>query len=104
LKKTILFITHDFDEALKLGNRIAVLRDGAVVQVGRPEEIVLNPASDHVEAFVRNVSRARAIPLTAVMERGEFPLLDARLPVGACCEDALGLFADSDWVGVVDDA
>ena len=63
LRKTILFITHDFDEALKLGTRIAILRDGAVVQVGRPEEIVLSPANDHVEAFVRNVSRARAIPL-----------------------------------------
>ena len=102
LKKTILFITHDFDEALKLGTRIAILRDGAVVQVGRPEEIVLSPANEHVEAFVRNVSRARAIPLHAVMEKGEFPLFAATLPLTARCEDALALFAANDWIGVLD--
>lgn len=103
LRKTILFITHDFDEALKLGTRIAVLRDGAVVQVGRPEEIVLHPANDHVEAFVRNVSRARAIPLRAVMDAGQFPPFDVTLPVTARCDDALALFSTGDWIGVVDD-
>jgi glycine betaine/proline transport system ATP-binding protein len=104
LRKTILFITHDFDEALKLGTRIAILKDGAVVQVGRPEEIVLSPANDHVEAFVRNVSRARAIPLHAVMEKGQFPPHPATLPVTARCEDALPLFAANDWIGVTDEA
>lgn len=100
LKKTILFITHDFDEALKLGDRIAVLRDGAVVQVGRPEEIVLHPANDHVEAFVRNVSRARVIPIAAVMEHGDFAPQAAALPATARCEEALPLFAVHDWIGV----
>jgi glycine betaine/proline transport system ATP-binding protein len=103
LRKTILFITHDFDEALKLGTRIAVLRDGAVVQVGRPEEIVLHPANDHVEAFVRNVSRARAIPIGAVMEAGQFPPYPVALPASARCEEALPLFVANDWIGVTDE-
>ncbi|MHB1103071.1 MAG: quaternary amine ABC transporter ATP-binding protein [Devosia sp.] len=103
LRKTILFITHDFDEALKLGTRIAVLKDGAVVQVGRPEEIVLNPANDHVEAFVKNVSRARAIPIGAVMEEGQFEPYPVVLPASARCEDALPLFAANDWIGVTDE-
>jgi len=102
LRKTILFITHDFDEALKLGTRIAVLRDGAVEQVGRPEEIVLHPATAHVAAFVRQVSRARAIPLAAVMERGAFAPYAASLPATARCEDALALFAAHAWIGVLD--
>jgi glycine betaine/proline transport system ATP-binding protein len=100
LSKTILFITHDFDEALKLGTRIAVLRDGALVQVGRPEEIVLHPANEHVEAFVRNVSRARAIPIGAVMEQGVFAPYPVTLPASARCEAALPLLADSEWIGV----
>lgn len=103
LRKTILFITHDFDEALKLGTRIAVLKDGAVVQLGRPEEIVLHPANEHVEAFVRNVSRARAIPIGAVMEQGQFEPYPVGLPATARCEDALPLFAANDWIGVTDD-
>jgi len=103
LRKTILFITHDFDEAMKLGTRIAVLRDVAVVQVGRPEEIVLAPANDHVEAFVKNVSRARAIPVGAVMEAGQFEQYPVVLPATARCEEALPLFAANDWIGVTDE-
>ncbi|MHB1110016.1 MAG: quaternary amine ABC transporter ATP-binding protein [Devosia sp.] len=103
LRKTILFITHDFDEALKLGTRIAVLKDGAVVQVGRPEEIVLHPANGHVEAFVKNVSRARAIPIGVVMEEGQFEPYPVVLPASARCEDALPLFAANDWIGVTDE-
>lgn len=102
LRKTILFITHDFDEALKLGTRIAVLRDGALVQVGRPEEIVLHPANSHVEAFVKNVSRARAIPVSAAMEEGAFAVYPVALPATARCEDALSLLASNEWIGVTD--
>ena len=104
LRKTILFITHDFDEALKLGTRIAILKDGALVQVGRPEEIVLRPANEHVEAFVENVNRARAIPLGAVMEEGEFEPYAVVLPATARCEEALPLFAGAEWIGVTGDA
>ena len=61
LHKTIIFITHDLDEALRLGHQIAILKDGVLSQVGRPEEILRNPADDYVEAFVREVNRARGL-------------------------------------------
>ena len=61
LHKTIVFITHDLDEALCLGHQIAILNDGALSQVGRPEEILRTPADDYVEAFVRDVNRARGL-------------------------------------------
>lgn len=63
LGRTVVFITHDLDEALRIGNRIAILKDGALVQVGAPEDILLQPASDYVAAFVRDVNRARALRL-----------------------------------------
>ena len=67
LQKTIVFITHDLDEALRLGDRIAILKDGALEQVGKPEDILLEPATDYVEAFVRDVNRARALNVETVM-------------------------------------
>ncbi|MDA0149878.1 quaternary amine ABC transporter ATP-binding protein [Vibrio sp. LaRot3] len=68
LHKTIIFITHDLDEALRLGDRIAILKDGALVQQGTPDEILLNPADDYVEAFVKDVNRARALTVETVMQ------------------------------------
>ncbi|MEF1291195.1 quaternary amine ABC transporter ATP-binding protein [Vibrio sp. M260118] len=67
LHKTIIFITHDLDEALRLGDRIAILKDGELVQQGTPDEILLNPADDYVEAFVKDVNRARALTVETVM-------------------------------------
>ncbi|GAA4651070.1 glycine betaine/L-proline ABC transporter ATP-binding protein [Kistimonas scapharcae] len=68
LQKTIIFITHDLDEALRLGDRIAILKDGEVVQQGKPEDILLNPATRYVEAFVKDVNRARALTVETVMQ------------------------------------
>ncbi|WP_428776450.1 quaternary amine ABC transporter ATP-binding protein [Vibrio sp.] len=68
LHKTIIFITHDLDEALRLGDRIAILKDGELVQQGTPDEILLNPADDYVEAFVKDVNRARALTVETVMQ------------------------------------
>jgi len=65
--KTILFITHDLDEALKLGDRIAIMKDGLIVQTGTPEEILTNPADDYVRAFVENVDRGGIITAGSVM-------------------------------------
>ncbi|MBY4677607.1 quaternary amine ABC transporter ATP-binding protein [Marinobacterium arenosum] len=67
LHKTIVFITHDLDEALRLGDRIAILRDGELVQVGSPEEILLKPADDYVQAFVQDVNRARVLTASHVL-------------------------------------
>ncbi|MBB5701982.1 glycine betaine/proline transport system ATP-binding protein [Ochrobactrum daejeonense] len=104
LNKTILFITHDFDEALKIGDRIAVLKDGVVQQVGKPEDIVLRPANEHIEEFVREVNKARAIHVRAIMEKGNFEPCDHTVPADARCEDVLPLFAQHDWVGITDEA
>ena len=65
--KTILFITHDLDEALKLGDRIAIMKDGLMVQTGTPEEILTNPANDYVKAFVENVDRGGIVTANTVM-------------------------------------
>ena len=84
LRKTILFVSHDLDEALKLGNRIAIMEGGRVVQVGRPEEIVLQPANDYVREFVAhmnpiNVLRGASMmtPLEELPRHGEALALDA---------------------------
>lgn len=71
MKKTILFITHDLDEALRLGDRIALMRDGSIVQVGTPEEILVNPANDYVEKFVEDVDRSKILTAQNIMKRPE---------------------------------
>ena len=69
LGKTIIFITHDLNEAMFLGDRIAVMRDGIIVQVGTPEEILRDPANDYVARFVQDVDRARVLTAATVMEQ-----------------------------------
>src|SRR5699024_4473713 len=71
MKKTILFITHDLDEALRLGDRIALMRDGEIVQVGTPDEILTNPANDYVEKFVEDVDRSKVLTAGHIMKRPE---------------------------------
>ncbi|MGO2110562.1 MAG: quaternary amine ABC transporter ATP-binding protein [Pseudoclavibacter sp.] len=68
LGKTIVFITHDLNEAMFLGDRIAVMRDGRIVQIGSPEEILTDPANDYVAQFVQDVDRARVLTAASVME------------------------------------
>ena len=68
LGKTIVFITHDLDEALRIGDQIAILKDGRLSQVGTPPEILLNPADDYVAEFVRDVNRARVLTVDVVMK------------------------------------
>jgi glycine betaine/proline transport system ATP-binding protein len=67
LRKTMIFVTHDFDEAIKLADRIAIMKDGRVIQIGTPEELVMNPATDYVAAFTRNVQRAKVLTARSVM-------------------------------------
>jgi glycine betaine/proline transport system ATP-binding protein len=67
LKKTMIFVTHDFDEAIKLADRIAIMKDGEVIQLGTPEQLVLEPADDYVAAFTRNVQRAKVVTARSVM-------------------------------------
>ncbi|AXE62686.1 glycine betaine/L-proline ABC transporter ATP-binding protein [Candidatus Thioglobus sp. NP1] len=69
LKKTIVFITHDLDESLKLGDHIGILNGGRLVQVGRPEDIILNPADDYVKAFVKDVNRSKVLRARTIMTK-----------------------------------
>ncbi len=67
MHKTIVFITHDLDEALKLGDRIAIMKDGFIVQIGTPDEILTQPADDYVASFVQNVDRSKVITASSLM-------------------------------------
>lgn len=69
MKKTIIFITHDLDEALKIGDRIAIMKEGEVVQVGTPEEILEHPADEYVKTFIKDVNRTKVLTASAVMKK-----------------------------------
>jgi glycine betaine/proline transport system ATP-binding protein len=71
IKKTIVFITHDLDEALRLGDRIAILRDGEVIQQGTGQEIVLHPADDYIVEFVRHVNRGKVVQIKTIIDPGQ---------------------------------
>ncbi len=68
LNKTIVFITHDFDEAIKLADRIIIMYEGMIVQIGTAVELITSPANDYVEEFTKNVSRAKLLPVSAIMD------------------------------------
>ena len=68
LKKTILFVTHDFDEALKLADRIAIMKDGIIEQLDSPANIVLNPATEYVRKFTQEVPREKVLKIESVMD------------------------------------
>ncbi|MCU9614385.1 glycine betaine/L-proline ABC transporter ATP-binding protein [Caldibacillus lycopersici] len=80
MQKTILFITHDLDEALRLGDRIALMKDGAIVQIGTPEEILVNPANEYVEKFVEDVDRSKVLTAQQIMKRAETITLEKHGP------------------------
>jgi glycine betaine/proline transport system ATP-binding protein len=67
LQKTIVFITHDFDEAIRLADRIAIMKDGEIIQIGTPEELVTRPAGDYVAEFTRDIPRAKVLSARSVM-------------------------------------
>jgi glycine betaine/proline transport system ATP-binding protein len=102
----MMFITHDLSEALRLGDRIAIMRDGRFVQVGTPAEVVGAPADDYVENFVRDVSRSHVLAVESIMT----PLDGAdgdgycvRVPLGTKVRDVMGRLAHNELpVGVVD--
>src|SRR5687767_3732717 len=89
LKKTIIFITHDFDEAIRLADRIAIMKDGALVQVGTPEELILHPATDYVAEFTRDVQRSKVMSVRSVMQ-----------PLNAA-HTLIGQVRDTDKIGAV---
>ena len=110
LGKTTLFITHDLDEAIRVGSRIAIMKDGRIVQTGTPEEIVTRPADDYVRAFVQNISKLGLItahtimePLAMVQALRAFDAASApRAAPGANLDALIGLAAGSDLPVVIE--
>ncbi|WCR11260.1 glycine betaine/L-proline ABC transporter ATP-binding protein [Paracoccus stylophorae] len=96
LKKTIVFITHDLDEALRLGDRIAILRDGRIIQQGTGEQIVLRPADDYISSFVRDVKRGNVITVRTVMRKGERTDSAVSLPATTLLEEAARAMTNAD--------
>jgi glycine betaine/proline transport system ATP-binding protein len=93
LRKTIIFITHDFDEAIRLADRIAIMKDGEIIQSGTPEELVLHPATDYVAEFTRDVQRAKVMSAARLMQPlsgktdGEAPRIHADTKIAAFAAD-----------------
>ena len=95
LHKTIIFITHDLDEALRIGDDIAILRDGAVIQQGSPQEIVLRPADDYVRDFIKDINRGRVLEVSSVMESKK-PRSGEKVDVSTVIEEALQIATAND--------
>lgn len=95
LKKTVVFITHDLDEALRLGDQIVILRDGEVVQKGDSQDILLRPADDYIRRFVKDVNRGRFLRVEAVMEPGAAAQAPLSIPTGTTLEAAAALLTQS---------
>ena len=92
LQKTIVFITHDFDEAIRLADRIAIMKDGEIIQIASPQELVLSPADGYVEAFTRNIPREKVISVNTIKQ----------VPAVADCHPQVTVSADATVAEIAD--
>lgn len=98
LQKTTVFITHDLDEAIRIGNRIAIMKDGMIVQIGSPEDIVTRPADDYVRDFVEGISKLKLVFAHSIME----PIEKYRSLHGLNLDDSLRISHDCDLDHIID--
>jgi glycine betaine/proline transport system ATP-binding protein len=98
LKKTTVFITHDLDEAVKVGHRIAIMRDGKVIQIGTPEEIVMNPKDSYVADFVKGISRLKVVKAKSIMR----PIDEFSKKYGAIPKNAIRMKEDDDLSSLIE--
>jgi glycine betaine/proline transport system ATP-binding protein len=106
LRKTIVFITHDFLEAIKIGDRIAVMKDGEIVQIGTPEQIVAHPVNDYVREFTKDVPRVKVLTARSVMQPiyTKEQLIGRAIAIDTTLEALIPLTVDSDeGVSIVDE-
>lgn len=105
LHRTIMFVTHDFDEAIKLGDRIAIMKDGEFDQVGTALELLANPATDYVREFTEDVSRTKVLRACNVMKPDSGETFEVTVGVGQSVDQILSvLLATTEPIGVVDAA
>ena len=98
LKKTTVFITHDLDEAVKVGHRIAIMRDGKVIQIGTPEEIVMNPKDSYVADFVKGISRLEVVKAKSIMR----PIDEFTKKYGVIPKNAIRMKEDDDLSSLIE--
>ena len=103
LHKTIIFITHDLDEALRIGDNIAILRDGKIIQKGDPQQIIMKPADDYISDFIKDINRGKVIEVKSIMQKGSSK--GASLESSCSLEDALKVLNNekNNECSVVDD-
>lgn len=105
LKKTIVFITHDFEEAVRLADRIGIMKEGRLVQLATPEEMMSNPANDYVRAFTQNAPRDRILSVGAIASKDIVALNGVNILASAKIGDAAAKVLSSDKpIAVIDDA
>ncbi|MCP4331992.1 MAG: betaine/proline/choline family ABC transporter ATP-binding protein [Gammaproteobacteria bacterium] len=96
LHKSIVFITHDFEEAIRLADRIAIMKDGSIIQIGTPEDLVLNPATDYVEEFTQGIPRAKVLSARALMREVDSDVFAGTLSAHAPIESELDMILNAD--------
>ncbi len=95
LHKTIVFITHDLDEALRIGDKIAILRDGSLIQQGDPQHLIMHPADDYIFDFVKDINRGRVLKVKTIMNAGQ-TVQGPEIPADMVLEEALQLASGSE--------
>jgi glycine betaine/proline transport system ATP-binding protein len=109
MKKTTVFITHDLEEAVRIGDRIAIMRDGGIVQIGTPEDIIMAPADDYVRDFVAGISRLKIVRASALMrdyddwvaKHGAPPIDALQMPMDAKLDALIKTSARADGPTVI---
>ena len=96
LRKTIVFITHDFEEAIRLADRIAIMKDGAIIQIGTPEQLVLNPATGYVEEFTRGIPRAKVLSAQSLMREVDADTFAGTLQAKSSIDEQLHRILNAD--------
>jgi glycine betaine/proline transport system ATP-binding protein len=102
LRKTIVFITHDFEEAVRLADRIAIMKDGAIIQIGSPEQLVLNPATDYVEEFTQGIPRAKVLTAASLMSKTSSKKSSGVVSAHSTIDSLLGIILNAERAAVFD--
>tara|TARA_B100000965_G_C19434461_1_gene687960 strand:- start:209 stop:955 length:747 start_codon:yes stop_codon:yes gene_type:complete len=105
LHKTIIFITHDFDEAIKLADRIAIMKDGKIIQIGTPEDLVISPSNNYVKEFTKDVIRSKVLTAKSIMDRSSIDNnLEYKINENAIVDDFSSKIIDNDIKALVVDS